>query len=370
MIMEQPNAELTTPKPRFSKRVVAFALAALVVCAAPMAALATRGKLVERIASIVALHTPLAGESEGRTNILIMGMTLDGHRTDSLILASYYYKEKKLVTLNIPRDLYFNGAYGSDKLGSLFAHAQTLRPRDPAFPPTEVAAFLSKEYGIPIHYWIEVNMDGFKRVVDTVGGVDVVVQRPFVDELYPKDDYSGYVRPAPSFAAGPQHMDGARALVFARSRHSQTFAEGTDFARSQRQSLVIQAVLKKIDERGLLNDILDVKTFYGIFKDDVSTNVQSGELRLADIARHLDPQTQYVRANWSNSVGFLCDATTSYGAQIILYGVPGDCGIAAGEAGDSRYRERAIAFVRDLLYSAEAQTITQTSYKKSAADPS
>src|SRR5579872_2778754 len=75
----------------------------------------------------------LAGESQGRTNILVYGLTADGHRTDTIILVSYFWKQNKVVTLNIPRDLWTNYNGYSGKIVSLYAVAQTAQPHNQSY---------------------------------------------------------------------------------------------------------------------------------------------------------------------------------------------------------------------------------------------
>src|SRR6266567_804390 len=173
-------------------------------------------------------HTPqLAGQSSGRTNILVYGMTADGLRTDSIILLSYYWQQKKLVTLNIPRDLYVYDGYEYDKMGEVYAYAKGRQPHNASYPDSYVASVISKEYGIPVNYWVQFNMQGETDFVNAIGGVDVNAPDSFTDCEYPTWDYSGYIRPCPSFRAGEQHMNGGTALIFSRSRHSLDNNEGT-----------------------------------------------------------------------------------------------------------------------------------------------
>ena len=73
--------------------------------------------------------------------------------------------------------------------------------------------------------------------MDAVGGIDLDVPRPLIDYEYPTADYGVTTV---EFAAGPQHMDGERALIYARIRHG-----SSDFQRAERQQLVIQALLRR-----------------------------------------------------------------------------------------------------------------------------
>src|SRR5437763_241063 len=77
-------------------------------------------------------------------------------------------------------------------------------------------ATLGNLYGLQIDYYVEVNFDGFKQVLDTLGGVTINVQNPVTDNYYPGDDGRLHRVYIPT---GIQHMTGAEALIYARSRH-------------------------------------------------------------------------------------------------------------------------------------------------------
>jgi len=310
---------------------------------------------------------PIAGESSGRTNILVYGMTEDGLRTDSIILVSYYWQQKKVVTLNIPRDLYVYDGYENDKMGEVYAYALAREPKNSTYPDQYVASVISKEYHIPINYWVQFNMVGEVDFVNAIGGITVNVPDSFTDCEYPTWNYSGYVRPCPSFTAGVQHMNGATALVFSRSRHSLQNNEGSDFARSKRQALVIQSVMTKLRSMGIVGNLTEISHYLSILGDNLTTNMSTSEMvSFAATMKDVNPQTDYVKAAWETGNGFLCDSATTSGEYITLYGAEGSCvlgegGIGAGGYQDSEYRELAIYFVQHLLSSgAKSQTSFMT----------
>ncbi len=299
----------------------------------------------------------LTGESHDRTNIMIYGLTADQTRTDSIILASYYWRENKVVLLNIPRDLYAEYDGRKTKIVSLYAIAKVQQPNNQNYPAEYVNNFISKEYNIPIDYWVVVNMDAFKQIIDNAGGVTVNVERPFTDYAYPTDNYSGYIHPAPHFEAGVQTMNGTRALIFARSRHAAGL-EGTDFARSKRQQMIIQALLVKLRSQGILTDTGKISSYANIFSNNVFTNLNVPQLiQVAQIASQLNFSTDILMANWNNTIGFLCDSTDGYGAYILRYGVTGNCTSVAGTESSSSYRAAAVSYVQHLLQSAGGKAI-------------
>jgi LCP family protein required for cell wall assembly len=295
----------------------------------------------------------IAGQSRGRTNILIYGMTQDGLRTDTIMLVSYYWQQKKMVTLNIPRDLYTYDGYENAKMGELYAYAKARQPHNPDYPDQFVAQTISKEYNLPIDYWVQFNMQGEVDFVNAIGGIDVNNPDAFTDCQYPTWDYSGYVRPCPHFDAGPQHLNGSRALTFSRSRHALQNDEGSDFARSKRQMLVIQATLTKLKSMGVVGNIAEVSHYLNILGSNLTTSMSTDDMvAFATDLKDLSPQNDLVRGSWATGNGFLCDTSTSAGAYIIRYGVDGDCEVGAGGYKDSRYRDMAIYYVKNLLTSA------------------
>jgi LCP family protein required for cell wall assembly len=295
----------------------------------------------------------LAGQSTGRTNFLIMGMTADGLRTDTIIIGSYYYKQNKLVTLNIPRDLYVWDGYENCKFGEVYAYAKARQPNNPQYPDQFLQSLLEKEYGISINYWAQFNMQGEVDFINTIGGININVPVSFTDYEYPTADYSGYVRPAPHFNAGPQQMDGATALIYSRSRHSADNDQGSDFARSKRQGQVIQATLSKVKAQGIVGNVSKLGTYLKILNQNFTTDMpQSDMIRAIGFLDNFSPTQDVVIANWSNTNGFICDAQTAAGADILHYGVPGDCTAGAGIDSPSPYRAQAVNYVQNLLQSA------------------
>jgi LCP family protein required for cell wall assembly len=291
----------------------------------------------------------LLGTAEGRTNFLILGLTLDEMRTDTILLVSYYHREGKLAAVNIPRDLYTFDGFEQGKLGSVFAYAKARKPKERDYPPQFLADLLSKEYGVPIHYWVTLNMRGAVDIVDALGGVTIDVERPFTDYKFPTDDYSGYIVPAPQFASGSQLMDGKTALIFARSRHSLQSNEGSDFARSRRQQLLLQAVLTKARGQSLIRSFLELDKYLRIFGRNVFTNMNLNEmLTVASLLKKNDIGQNFQQMIWSTGNGFLCDASAS-GAYIIYYGTRDDCYSEVGSSVPSPYRNEAKLTIQSLL---------------------
>jgi hypothetical protein len=109
-----------------------------------------------------------------------------------------------------------------------------------------------------------------QKIVDTLGGVTVDVERAIVDNTYPADNMIDY---APfKLAAGTQKLDGKTALKFVRSRHGGN-GEGSDFARAKRQQKVIAAVKEKALSAGVLTNPKKISDLIGILGDHVKTDI-------------------------------------------------------------------------------------------------
>src|SRR6185436_5076257 len=134
-----------------------------------------------------------------------------------------------------------------------------------------------------------IDFKGFVKAIDDVGGVDVVVDKSFTDATFPNDypfDTKGVIAPV-TFPKGSQHMAGQRALIFARSRHSENNNEGSDFARSERQKKIIIALKEKVLALNLTN-LNTINNLLTDFTENFRTNLEPYQLkRLGDIAKKI-----------------------------------------------------------------------------------
>jgi LCP family protein required for cell wall assembly len=301
---------------------------------------------------------PVKGEAEGRTNFLIIGTDKAGSLTDTIILISYFHKEKKVVTVNFPRDLYISTTYKNasganvriaEKINALYPFAQRANPDNEGAGAEALSSLISAEYSIPVHYWATTNFEAVEQVVNELGGVTVEVDKAFTDCQYPTRRY-GYLRPCPSFKVGPEKMNGERALIYARSRMAA--GDGGDFARSRRQSLVIEAVAKEAKAKGIFGNIRNINSYLGILSQNVRTNIQPTEmLSFYQLTEDVDIEGSFLRVIWQNDNGFLCDGPASAGRGYhILY-----CGgKIIGSNGDSPAKTRAKNQIQNLLFEAQS----------------
>lgn len=215
-----------------------------------------------------------------RLNILLLGVDQrqgdTTFNTDTMIVVSIDPVTKNVAMFSLPRDTVnvplpasAQGVFGSvyqGKINSLWLNA---RNRPDAFPGTGNARgfnalkeTLGTLYHLNIQYYVMVNFQGFRQVVDTLGGVTIDVQNPVVDDKYPGDngtDLRVYI------PAGVQHMTGAQALIYARSRHG-----SSDFDRAARQQRMILSIREQTSPQAVLNNLQALlSTLKTSFKTDI-----------------------------------------------------------------------------------------------------
>ena len=260
-------------------------------------------------------ETPkLKGEEDQRINILLLGMGGTGHPggslTDTIMVFSFQPETGQLGLISIPRDLYAPiPGHVSAKLNS--AHAtgeQEKTGNGPTLAKTTVGNLL----GIPIHYFVRIDFAGFTKLVNAVGGVDVVVEKAISDPFFPDNKLEGY---EPFYLkAGPTHMDGTLALKFARSRETTS-----DFDRSRRQQLLLKALKDKVLSLGTLGNpkkLLDLMTIAG---DHVRTDLAVWEIeRFVELGKNIDPDTIVTKVLDTSTDGPLTSRTDERAGYIIV----------------------------------------------------
>ncbi|MGA2514438.1 MAG: LCP family protein [Candidatus Limnocylindrales bacterium] len=186
----------------------------------------------------------------GRVTILFTGVdaapTRSEHLYDSIMVVSYDPKTNSVQMVSVPRDsasfpFYFGGVdSASTKINSIPTYVKNGWIKSPDSPYMTLVKEVSYLVGIPINYYAVMDLDGFVKMIDAVGGIDVVnpsvINDPSYDWLDGKT-YGFYL------AAGPQHLDGKHALAYVRSRHG---SDNSDWKRASRQQQVLVALLHKM----------------------------------------------------------------------------------------------------------------------------
>ncbi|MGD2148010.1 MAG: LCP family protein [Anaerolineae bacterium] len=176
-------------------------------------------------------------------NVLVLGLDRrpdEGSivRSDVLMLVSVRSMEPQLVLVSIPRDLYVEiPGHGAGRINT--AHFWGEQEREGGGPALAVQA-VSSSFRVSVDHFVRVDFDGFRKIIDAVGGIDVAVENGLVDDAYPTE---GYGTTRIEIPAGLQRMDGETALRYVRSRHA-----SSDFDRAARQQQVVIALAERLSD--------------------------------------------------------------------------------------------------------------------------
>ncbi len=260
---------------------------------------------------------------EERIDILLIGIRGVGHNkdqgggpflADTIMILSLKPQTKEVAMLSIPRDLWIETAnYGQMKINATYAYG--LRENSREGGSRLLSQTVEKIAGIPIDYYLLVDFTGFEQAIDTIGGIDLVVDQPFTDYLYPTWDYEYQTI---SFQAGPQHMDGDKALKFVRSRHG-TNGEGSDFARSRRQQKVLAATKDKIFSIGTILNPLKLAKLIDSMGNHLITNLDLGKAKeLIQLSKQIELDKIKNRVLDDSPDGLLVASRSNAGASILV----------------------------------------------------
>ncbi len=244
--------------------------------------------------------------SQASLNILLLGTDARpgdlATRTDALILVRIERDNGRVSMLSIPRDLWVDYPIGGEgRINAAFTVGEK------RFGPGGGAALtmstVGRLLGIEVDNYVLINFEGFRTLIDELGGITVDVPEAIYDPAYPTDDY-GTVEVR--FEAGRQHFDGERALIYARTRHADS-----DFGRNQRQQLVLMAIFDRIRERGLLQQLTSLDDYTRALRDHVKTDMsRSRMLELANFARGVNADNVLRYAIDSSAIVDLRDPAT------------------------------------------------------------
>ncbi len=282
-------------------------------------------KLNQLVRSATGRDIQLIGEGDGQVNILLLGIGGAGHDggylSDTMILAQIRPEDKKVSLISIPRDYLadLGPALGQRKINAAFAEGYNKNKNFNDGGKAAIAA-VEKISGLKIPYFAVVDFAGFQEGVDVIGGVDIDIERTFTDYSYP-DNNEGYI-PAVTFKAGVEHMNGKRALIFARSRHA-AGPEGSDFARSARQQKVMQAVKDKATSLNVITDSGKLNELITVLGNHFHTNIQLDEmLKLYGLSKDFG-QESIVSLNLDPSTNLICPEILQSNGAYVLSPCPG-----------------------------------------------
>lgn len=254
---------------------------------------------------------PRIWDGKERLNVLLLGSDAGvgriGTRTDTMILVSVEPESGDVAMFHIPRNLteaplpegmgLWDCNCFPDILTHLWANGEWYPgafpgPQSPSVNALKAAVGLT--FDLDVHYYAKVDLAGFVGLFDAIGGVTIDVPKRLVDETYPHENGGiEYI----VFEPGEQHLDGHRALAYARiRRHS------GDFARMHRQRCVLAAVAEQ-------TSVFDLLARYGAIAEALKQHVET------DIPiERLDDFVDLIRRIDTKRMGTLRITRYNYGA--------------------------------------------------------
>jgi LCP family protein required for cell wall assembly len=233
---------------------------------------------------------------------LLLGSDLrpgSSYRTDTLMIAIVRPRDGQVALISIPRDLWVDiPGMGMQRINTAYQSGEI--SAYPGGGPGLLKDTLLNNLGIEIDHTAMVDFDGFRRIVDTLGGIDVPIACPYTDwrllapGLDPENEYNWAL-----YTAGPGliHMDGDLALWYARSRK-----KSNDFDRGRRQQEVVRSIFKQALST---QTIAQIPQLYTDFSDTIRTDLDlAGTLELAPLAFNMsnaDIRSYYIAGEMVNS---------------------------------------------------------------------
>lgn len=194
-------------------------------------------------------------------NILILGSDQrpdeGSWRTDVLMLIALDVEGQQAAAISFPRDIYLDDIPGHQP--NKINVVDFLGERDnPGNGPGLLASILAEKIGVPVHYFLRFDFEGFRQVVDALDGVELNVECR-VYEYLPEEDINLYLEP------GTQRLAGKMALGYVRARN-----QGGDLERARRQQRMVLAVR---DQLLAENQLPHLPALYAALHDSVQTDI-------------------------------------------------------------------------------------------------
>lgn len=231
-------------------------------------------------------------------------------RTDTILVAAVRPWDGQVSLISFPRDLWVNiPTVGLQRINTAYLYGQ--QTGYPGGGPGLLKDTLRDNFGLEIQQTALVDFDGFRRVVDTLGGIEVPVACPYTDWRLISPELNPHARENWAlFTTGPGlvQMDGDLALWYARSRQ-----KSNDFDRGRRQQEVLRALFKQTARFTTLSSLPQL---YADLSESIQTDVGLNDvLSLAPLAfqlKNADIRGYYIAGD------MVTDWTTPGGAYVLL----------------------------------------------------
>ena len=223
---------------------------------------------------------------KGTTNILLLGSddpigNDDPGRTDTMLIVTINPDGPTASMISLPRDLFvYIPGFTMNRLNTAMSRGETVDYTDGGIGMLKQTILYN--FGIPIHYYAQVDFQGFQEIVDAMGGVELAVscerrdwrlKSPELDIEDP-DNWEIF-----TLEPGVHQMDGDLALWYARSRLMDPLS---DWGRSRRQQQLLRAMFNQGVDLGLVTEL---PTLWNTYKNTIETDMDFGKmLQLATMA--------------------------------------------------------------------------------------
>lgn len=246
-----------------------------------------------------------------KMNILIVWRWWGWHDaadlTDTIILASINSEDKIISMLSIPRDTYIQYPWKNKKsywrINWLYSKS-TIENKSKKIWMDNLKEKITEMTWEKIDFYINVDFEWFKTIIDTIWWVEINIPENFVDDRYP--DWNWWYRTL-VFKKWTWIFDGENALKYSRSRHSTS-----DFDRSIRQQQVIKAIKDKLTWNYFLKSPLKIKALYNVFKEYVDTDLSLTTLLKISYTLNTKWDYKIVSSNLNNSCFYWSSSCTKW----------------------------------------------------------
>lgn len=320
------------------------------------------GTFSSLIHALPGVEDKLKGEDQGRINIALLGMRGEkvdggGLLADTIMVVSVDPAQKKAAMISVPRDLYVTvpGTQDKQKINAVHFYGEE-KGRGQGLKDMET--ILSEVTGLEIDYAISINFEGFKKLIDTIGGIEITLDQPFEEAIqfnqphvcdsffnvptgtYEEKTVKYYSESAKTYKtrvvkkyplctapketlecggdfklpAGTQTLDGDKALCYARSRYGTS-----DFERAKRQQIIVQLIKDKLLSTQTLMSFDKMNQLLDNLGENVRTDFQPWEMkRLFDIYQQTKDYQVYQRVLENSEEGMLYNPPENGAGYILL----------------------------------------------------
>lgn len=272
--------------------------------------------LFSAIGAMLSNEVPFETDANGRTNVLVFGTegyNMDGatdyidrensgshdgaNLTDSIMVVSFDQKTQDVAMISIPRDLKVSMACSAGKINEVYwCHNQNGDSEEAG--ALALAQQLEQVLGIEFQYWAHVNWGALKDIIDTIGGITVVLNED-IDDRY----YTGTV-----IEAGvPTRLSGLQAVALARARHGTV---GGDFTRGNSQQKILEGLAQELSTNGI--NISEAFSLLNILGDNLRSNFTTDNIKAGvKLASSFNPATMrnILMVDYINNVYHMTTAT-------------------------------------------------------------